>query len=152
MTVIIATSYLDEAERCHRVAMVNQGRILLEGDPVELQSRNGKSDLSEIFVDVLSKEIGKEDLKANLERLGDHSVHLNLQKDEAVVRVDGLTKKFGNFVAVDHVSFDIYPGEIFGFLGPNGAGKTTVIKMLCGILNPTGGDAFISGCHIKHQR
>jgi ABC-2 type transport system ATP-binding protein len=152
MTVIIATSYLDEAERCHRVAMVNQGRILLEGDPVELQSRTCKSDLSEIFVDVLSKEIGKEDLKANLERLGDHSVHLNPQKDAAVVRVDGLTKKFGNFVAVDHVSFDIYPGEIFGFLGPNGAGKTTVIKMLCGILNPTGGDAFIAGYHIKHQR
>jgi ABC-2 type transport system ATP-binding protein len=152
MTVVIATSYLDEAERCHRVAMANQGRILLEGDPIELQKQTGKADLSEMFIEVLSKEIGKEDLKANLERLGDKSIHLTLRKDEPVVRVVELTKKFGNFTAVDHVSFEIFPGEIFGFLGPNGAGKTTAIKMLCGILNPTDGDGFIAGYHIKHQR
>jgi ABC-2 type transport system ATP-binding protein len=152
MTVLIATSYMDEAERCHRVAMVHEGRILLEGDPISLQAQTGKEDLSGIFVDILAKEMGQEDLKANLERLGEKSIHLNLREDEPVVRVAELTKKFGNFTAVDRVSFDIFPGEIFGFLGPNGAGKTTAIKMLCGILGSTSGEAFIAGYHINHQR
>ena len=62
-----------------------------------------------------------------------------------MIECEGLTKRFGAFTAVDHVSFQIEPGAIFGFLGPNGSGKSTVIRMLCGILAPTEGSARIGG-------
>ena len=64
---------------------------------------------------------------------------------ETMIEVEGLTKRFGTFTAVDHVSFTVGKGSIFGFLGPNGSGKTTVIRMLCGILQPTEGTARIGG-------
>src|SRR5437868_10720872 len=64
---------------------------------------------------------------------------------ESMIEVDGLTKRFGTFTAVDHVSFSVGKGSIFGFLGPNGSGKSTVIRMLCGILEPTEGTARIGG-------
>ena len=65
-----------------------------------------------------------------------------------MIDVDGLTKRFGQFTAVDHVSFDIKRGEIFGFLGPNGAGKTTTMRMLCTLLRPTEGSAKVAGFDI----
>jgi len=64
--------------------------------------------------------------------------------NSCAVDVHDLTKKFGDFVAVDRVSFTVSPGEIFGFLGPNGAGKTTTIRMLTGLLTPTSGDACVA--------
>ena len=64
------------------------------------------------------------------------------------VSVEGLTRTFGSFVAVDHVSFDVRVGEVFGFLGPNGAGKTTTIRMLCGLLRPTSGSGRVAGFDI----
>ncbi len=67
------------------------------------------------------------------------------------VSVEGLAKAFGDFVAVDHVSFDVHVGEIFGFLGPNGAGKTTTIKMLTGLLLPTAGRGTVAGFDIMTQ-
>jgi ABC-2 type transport system ATP-binding protein len=67
------------------------------------------------------------------------------------VQTNDLTKVFGSFVAVDHVSFQVYDGEIFGFLGANGAGKTTVIRMLCGLLLPTSGKASVEGYDIYTQ-
>jgi len=152
MTVLIATSYMDEAERCHRVAMMHNGRILLQGDPIDLQAESKSEDLSRIFVEKLSRQSEQDYVQANLEKLTQSAIHLNVRKDEPVIRVVELTKKFGNFTAVDRVSFDIMPGEIFGFLGPNGAGKTTAIKMLCGILSATSGEGYIAGFHINRQR
>lgn len=152
ITVLIATSYLDEAERCHRIAMIHGGRVLLDGDPIALQEQSGKEELSQIFMEELAGQAEHHDVRANLEHLAQKSVHLTLHKKEPVVRVMELTKKFGHFTAVDRVSFDIQQGEIFGFLGPNGAGKTTAIKMLCGILSATAGDATIAGFHIHRQR
>ena len=64
------------------------------------------------------------------------------------LEVNGLTKKFGDFTAVDHVSFSVMPGEVFGYLGPNGSGKTTSIRMLCGLLTPTEGSASIMGVDV----
>src|SRR5436189_3446641 len=64
---------------------------------------------------------------------------------EPMIEVEGLTKHFGTFTAVDHVSFSVGKGSIFGFLGPNGSGKSTVIRMLCGILEPSEGTARIGG-------
>jgi ABC-type multidrug transport system ATPase subunit len=68
-----------------------------------------------------------------------------------MIECDGLTKRFGNFTAVDHVSFSVAKGSIFGFLGPNGSGKSTVIRMLCGILEPTAGTARIGGRDVVRE-
>ena len=67
------------------------------------------------------------------------------------IEVKNLTKKFGKFTSVDNISFDVKEGEVFGFIGANGAGKSTTIKMLCGILEPTGGDALVGGYSIKKE-
>ncbi len=71
---------------------------------------------------------------------------------EPVVEVNGLTKVFKSFKAVDNVSFDIYPGEILGLLGPNGAGKTTIIHMLLGLTTPASGDINVFGFDLKKNR
>lgn len=66
-----------------------------------------------------------------------------------IISVQNLSKKFGSFIAVNNISFDVYKGEIFGFLGANGAGKTTAMKMLIGISKPTSGEAIIAGFDVK---
>lgn len=72
-------------------------------------------------------------------------------RTEWALEVDGLTKKFGAFTAVDNVSFRVSTGEIFGFLGPNGAGKSTVIRVLCGLLRPTAGHASVAGFDVAND-
>src|SRR5687767_13264207 len=69
----------------------------------------------------------------------------------SAIEIHGLTKKFGNFTAVENVTFDVRDGEIFGFLGPNGSGKSTLIRMLCGLVAPTAGGATVIGFHIEKQ-
>src|SRR5512138_3829719 len=71
--------------------------------------------------------------------------------DLLAIDVTELTKRFGRFQAVDRVSFQVRQGEIFGFLGPNGAGKSTTIRMLCGILLPTGGSGTVAGFDIIRE-
>jgi ABC-2 type transport system ATP-binding protein len=71
--------------------------------------------------------------------------------DENVISVQNLTKRFGHFIAVDHISFDVKRGEIFGFLGANGAGKTTAMRMLCGLSLPTDGKATVAGFDVYTQ-
>lgn len=75
---------------------------------------------------------------------------MNRKIPSVVVR--DLVKQFGSFVAVDHISFEAHPGEIFGFLGPNGSGKSTTIRMLCGLLRPTAGQAFVAGHDVAQER
>lgn len=70
---------------------------------------------------------------------------------EIVIQVNNLTKRFGDFTAVDNISFEVYRGEIFGFLGANGAGKTTAMRMLCGLSTPTSGEAAIAGYDVYRQ-
>jgi len=70
---------------------------------------------------------------------------------KAVIEAKRLTRKFGNLVVVDHVEFEVYQGEIFGFLGPNGAGKTTTVRMLTGVIDPTEGTATIQGHDIRKE-
>ena len=72
-------------------------------------------------------------------------------KDDQVITANKLTKKFGDFVAVDHISFDVHKGEIFGFLGANGAGKTTAMRMLCGLSLPTSGEATVAGFDVYKE-
>ncbi|HMU46441.1 MAG TPA: ABC transporter ATP-binding protein [Chitinophagaceae bacterium] len=71
--------------------------------------------------------------------------------NEKVITANNLTRKFGDFVAVDHISFEVAKGEIFGFLGANGAGKTTAMRMLCGLLFPTSGEATVAGYDVYKQ-
>ena len=70
---------------------------------------------------------------------------------DKVITADGLTKKFGDFTAVDHISFEVSKGEIFGFLGANGAGKTTAMRMFCGLSLPTSGKATVAGFDVFSQ-
>ncbi len=74
-----------------------------------------------------------------------------MNNSEIAISVRDLTKKFGSFTAVDHITFDVKRGEIFGFLGANGAGKTTAMRMLCGLSYPTSGSGFVAGCDINTQ-
>ncbi len=74
-----------------------------------------------------------------------------MHNHEISVRAEGLTRTFGEFVAVDHIDLSVRRGEIFGFLGPNGAGKSTTIKMFCGILPPTSGHATVGGFDIARE-
>lgn len=74
-----------------------------------------------------------------------------MNEDNYAISVRGLTKRFGSFTAVDHISFDVGRGEIFGFLGANGAGKTTAMRMLCGLSRPTAGAGTVAGCDINTQ-
>jgi ABC-2 type transport system ATP-binding protein len=71
---------------------------------------------------------------------------------DSIIRVENLVKKYGQLVAVDHISFNVAPGEIFGFLGPNGAGKTTTINILCTLARPTSGKATLNGYDVVHQQ
>ena len=71
--------------------------------------------------------------------------------NDIIIRVEGLTKRFGSFTAVDHISFEVYRGEIFGFLGANGAGKTTAMRMLCGLSFPTEGTGTVAGFDVMKQ-
>ena len=74
-----------------------------------------------------------------------------MENNNPAISVRDLTKKFGNFTAVDHISFDVGKGEIFGFLGANGAGKTTAMRMLCGLSFPTSGQGMVAGYDIVSQ-
>src|SRR5665213_1594249 len=70
---------------------------------------------------------------------------------ETVIKTKDLTKRFGDFIAVDNISFEVKKGEIFGFLGANGAGKTTAMRMLCGLSIPSSGNATVAGFNVYHQ-
>lgn len=74
-----------------------------------------------------------------------------MKSEESVIEVENLTKKFGEFIAVNEISFKTYKGEIFGFLGANGAGKTTAMKMLIGISKPSSGEASVTGLDVYTQ-
>ncbi len=79
---------------------------------------------------------------------------VDVMTDKIVIKAEGLTKLFGNFVATDHVSFEVHEGEIFGFLGANGAGKTTAMRMLCGLSQPSEGKAIVAGYDVttEHEK
>ena len=74
-----------------------------------------------------------------------------MENDSLPLKVEGLTKRFGDFTAVDHVSFEVCPGEVVGYLGPNGSGKTTTIRMLCGLIKPSEGTAEVMGLDVAQK-
>lgn len=128
ITIIASTPIIDEARQCDRIAFINEGQIQGIDTPERILCR---------FADILCPP-GLQHGKAD-------------QKEEYVIEVDGLTKRFGSFTAVDHISFRVHRGEIFGFLGANGAGKTTAMRMLTGLSRPTGGKACVAGFDVATQ-
>ena len=138
MCVLVATAYFDEAERFERLVAMDAGRILACDTPAALKARTGARSLEEAFVDLLpeAKRDGHLRLIIPQRRAGDH---------ETVIEAQDLTRRFGDFIAVDQVSFRIARGEIFGFLGSNGSGKTTTMKMLTGLLPASSGKAWLLG-------
>jgi ABC-2 type transport system ATP-binding protein len=218
ITIFLTTSYMDEAERCHRMALMHEGNILAVGTIEEL-IRGLEGSLVEIYVDdqqkalssfqemeqvkviypsgiklnaiytgrdnavdalkrhavlhdlnvtrieeglptledVFLTKIMKERAGANKEALEEffNTPGKKAQEGNAsdlMIEVKNLYKIFGNYTAVDNVTFDVKRGEIFGFLGPNGAGKTTTIKMLCGLFPPSKGSGTISSFDLMKQQ
>jgi len=197
MAVIWATAYLDEAELCNEVILLNNGHLLYNGPPAALTAKiNGRSFLmnepkedrrtiflstiqqpgvldalvqgdkirvllapntiptmtqtliptpprfEDAFIDILKGKYLRESLLAQ-------NITSKTDSEYAPIVATDLTKKFGNFIAADGISFTINKGEVFGLLGPNGAGKSTTFKMLCGLLQPTKGTALVSGHDLK---
>ncbi|GGJ11713.1 ribosome-associated ATPase/putative transporter RbbA [Neoroseomonas lacus] len=138
MSVLVATAYMEEAARFDWLAAMDGGKVLATGSPAEILARTGTTTLEAAFVALLPEA----------RRAGHHPVHIQPFEDgqgEAAIEARGLTMRFGDFTAVDHVSFRIRRGEIFGFLGSNGCGKTTTMKMLTGLLPASEGEAFLFG-------
>ncbi|MEW5756315.1 MAG: ATP-binding cassette domain-containing protein [Pseudomonadota bacterium] len=205
ITIVVSTPYMDEAERCTRVALLDQGRLIacdaparlraeMPGQMLELTARPQRQALARlqqalpqarpyVFGDRihLHLESHDENKDANQfavnELLQPHGIEIEhvrtvapsledvfvtrltqavaapvspvavaaANRDEIVVEAVDLTLRFGRFTAVDKVSFSVRRGEIFGFLGPNGSGKTTTIRILCGLLAPSSGEARVAG-------
>ncbi len=200
-TILWSTSYLDEAERCDEVLLLNEGQLLFSGAPAALKSEvHGRSFLlydprsnrrallahALAHPDVIDGVVQGRALRlvlregarppapeamgagaaaeirpveprfedAFVARLGGgpggrsslaEAMSPIAHGDETVVTVEGLTRRFGDFTAADHVSFSVRRGEIFGLLGPNGAGKSTLFRMMCGLLTPSAGRARVAG-------
>lgn len=223
VAILVTTAYLDEAERCNRVGLLDHGKLLATGTPTEIkqlmkgdvvairsnehsweitrlirkhiactsvnvfgdtvhvvcdQSENmvGQATelirsagltfenvgliqptLEDVFVSVLSESEANKNVVPTENKQGEEPDKPEtretepLQNREKAVVVENLTRRFGSFVAVNSVSFDVPKGEIFGFLGPNGAGKSTTIRMLCGLLEPTEGHGTVAGFDIRKE-
>ena len=128
ITIIVSTPIMDEARQCDRIAFINHGQVHGIDTPERILQK---------FASILCPP--------------------PLEREEAqnmavpVIEVDQLTKCFGHFTAVDHISFQVKRGEIFGFLGANGAGKTTAMRMLCGLSRPTSGVGKVAGYDIFRE-
>ncbi len=141
MSVIVATAYMDEAQRFDWLVAMDDGRILATGTPGELLARTACPSLEEAFIQLLPED----------KKRGHKPVvipPLQAEENDIAIEAQGLTMRFGDFTAVDHVSFRIRRGEIFGFLGSNGCGKSTTMKMLTGLLPASEGQAWLFGKEI----
>ena len=152
ITVIIATSYLDEAERCHRVALVHQGRILLEGDPIQLQAKTGKKELSDIFTDLLALGDEQAHVRANLDRLAATARSSGFQEEQAGNPRAGADETVRELHGRRSRQLRPYARRDLRVPGAERGGKTPAIRMLCGLLPATSGAASIDGYHITRHR
>ena len=148
MSVVVATAYMEEAERFDWLVAMDAGKVLATGTPAELHSRTATASLDEAFIALLPVE----------ERRGHQAivvpplaVSTTGGEENIAIEARGLTMRFGDFVAVDHVGFRIRRGEIFGFLGSNGCGKSTTMKMLTGLLPASEGSALLFGQPVNAQ-
>lgn len=139
MSVLTATAYMEEAARFNWLVAMNAGRVLFTGKVEDFLAKTNSTNLEKAFITMLP-EAQLKDYKPVViipRKMEDVS--------EIAIEATNLTMRFGDFTAVDHVSFKIGRGEIFGFLGSNGCGKSTTMKMLTGLLPPTEGEAKLFG-------
>lgn len=141
MSVITATAYMEEADGFDLLIAVNAGSVLAIGSAQEMKHKTGKETLEEAFIELLPAD----------QRQGHRALVIPPRKpdEQVVIEVRNLTKKFGKFTAVDHVTLSVSRGEIFGFLGSNGCGKSTTMKMLTGLLRATEGEALLFGKPVR---
>ena len=149
MSVIVATAYMEEAERFDWLVAMNAGRVLATGTPAELKARTGATTLEEAFIALLPRggRAGHQPLRMP-RRAG-------VRRASRSSSARDLTRRFGDFTAVDASSFAIERGEIFGFVGSNGCGKTTTMKMLTGLLPASDGRGAAvrqAGRRRRHRR
>ena len=130
-TIVLATSYMEEASACDRVALLSGGRLIACERPAALGP-----DLEE----AVKRLLGGDTPPPTAARAA--------ATEGEAISVEGLTRRFGAFTAVDRLSFSVARGEVFGLLGPNGSGKSTTIKMLCGILPPSAGRMEVAGIDV----
>lgn len=139
MSVMVATAYMDEARRFDWLVAMDAGRVLATGAPDELLRRTSCATLEQAFIALLPDERRAGYAPLQVPPMDTHD------DGDVAIEARGLTMRFGDFTAVDDVSFRIRRGEIFGFLGSNGCGKSTTMKMLTGLLPASAGDALLFG-------
>lgn len=139
MSVLVATAYMEEAERFDWLVAMDAGKVLATGHAEELKAQTATDELEAAFIELLPEEKRKNHQKVIIPPRD--------KSDDDIIAIEAkeLTMRFGQFVAVDHVSFRIPKGEIFGFLGSNGCGKSTTMKMLTGLLEASEGRAWLFG-------
>ena len=145
ITIVASTPYLDEVRQCDRVAFLEQGRIQGTGTPENILSE---------FKDIFNPpplSICKTGMPTSADDNIAASSASHAGENAPVIEVSHLVKAFGNFRAVDDISFSVRQGEIFGFLGANGAGKTTAMHMLTGLNQPTSGSGRVAGFDIRTE-
>ncbi len=140
MSVLVATAYMEEADDFDWLVAMDDGKVIGKGSPGEIKTQTGQATLDEAFISLLPEE----------KRHDHHALVVpprqqNSETAEAAITATELTKRFGDFTAVDKISLSIERGEIFGFLGSNGCGKTTTMKMLTGLQPATSGEAKLFG-------
>ena len=137
MSVLIASAYMDEAQNFDWLIAMDAGKVLATGTPQQILERTESSSLEQAFVALLPEEKSSQHQQLIIPPRGEHS--------GIAIEAHDLTRRFGDFVAVDKVNFRIERGEIFGFLGSNGCGKSTTMKMLTGLLPFSEGQALVLG-------
>ena len=143
MSVVVATAYLEEAARFDWLVAMDAGRVIATGTVADLLARTGAATLEAAFIALLPEE-----------RRRQHRPVVIAPRDGTdvdAIEAQHLTKRFGDFLAVDDASFHIHQGEIFGFVGSNGCGKTTTMKMITGLLPATAGEARLFGQALDPQ-
>jgi len=142
MSVLVATAYMDEVQRFDWLLAMDDGKVLATGPAQDLFTRTGTASLEAAFIALLPEEKKRGHAAVTIPPL-------QAGADDIAIEAKDLTMRFGDFVAVDHVSFRIRRGEIFGFLGSNGCGKTTTMKMLTGLLEASEGQAWLFGHEVE---
>ncbi|MET7013984.1 ribosome-associated ATPase/putative transporter RbbA [Uliginosibacterium flavum] len=145
MSVVVATAYMEEADGFDWLLAMDAGKVLASGTPAELRERTHTASLEEAFIALLPEARRSGHVAVVVPPLAVSA------KTDIAIEARGLTMRFDDFVAVDHVDFRIQRGEIFGFLGSNGCGKSTTMKMLTGLLPASEGQAWLFGKHVDSR-
>lgn len=149
MSVLVSTAYMEEAALFDHLVAMNGGRVLAQASPADLMAQTGTDTVEAAYVSLLTADEPQD--QAAKPAIAPPAATTLPADAEPAIRARNLTRRFGDFTAVDNVSFDIAKGEIFGFLGSNGCGKTTTMKMLTGLLPASDGEAWIFGKPVDAQ-